>query len=100
MFFISMLLILPVQYYLSGMAGTHQFKALFIFRVVKMMSDDRGDVQTALDHHRHLVPSFIHLSTINPLNGEAIENDFFPVNSSALGQNAQKGDLTSMAHVT
>ena len=40
---------------------------------MKAVGDDRGNVQTRLNHRLHHIPGLIHLSTVDALDGEAVK---------------------------
>ena len=59
----------PVQHDLAAIASMHDFETFVEVLVVEAMGDDLADVQTRLQHDRHLVPGFIHLTAVDALNG-------------------------------
>ncbi|SPF34488.1 hypothetical protein SBA4_150005 [Candidatus Sulfopaludibacter sp. SbA4] len=61
--------------------------------------DHRRDVQARLQHDRHLVPRLVHLTAVNALDGEHVEDHGAPVDGHLFGGNPQHGDAGAVAHV-
>ena len=89
----------PVEDDFAGVAGAHGVEALFIVAPVHAMCDDLGDVETALEHDRHLVPGLVHLAPVDAADGELVEDDLVPVDRDVFGWDAEHGDLCAVAHV-
>jgi hypothetical protein len=89
----------PVKDDLSGLAGDHCVEALLKIAVSEAVRNDRGDVHAQLQHHRHLVPSFVHLAAVDALYGEHVEDDLPPIHRRLIARNAEDGDLAAVAHV-
>ena len=64
------------------------------------MSDDRGDIQAGLQHAAHLVPGFVHFTTVDTLDDQALEDHFVPVDGSIAGGNTQQGNLAAVSSCT
>src|SRR5204863_7399991 len=91
--------VIPIKNHLAAVAGLHGSEALLEFRVVEAMGDHGLDVEAALQHHGHLVPRLIHLTPVDAVNREHVENDLGPINGDLFRRNAQHGDASAMAHV-
>src|SRR5690554_1148854 len=92
------LILNPVQNYLAGIARCHYIKCFLIISIIEMMSNNRRDIQTGLDHYLHLVPGFKHFTAIDTLDCEAVEHNLIPVNCRIAVLYAQQGYLAPVAH--
>src|SRR6266851_3982838 len=89
----------PVEDDLAGVAGAHGGEACLVVPPVHAVGDNTGDIQAALEHHRHLVPGLVHLSAVDATDGELVEDDLVPVDGDVFGGDAEHGDLRSVTHV-
>src|SRR5438552_3845257 len=78
-------LFLPIQNHLARLPGGHDLKSLFKFGAMESVRNDRLDVQTALQHHRHLVPRLVHLAPVNALDRQHVEHNLVPVDRHRFG---------------
>ena len=62
------------------------------------MRDDRADVQPALQHGGHLVPGLEHLTAVNALHVQALEDDLIPRDAGVLRHDAEQGYRATMVH--
>src|SRR6516164_8572180 len=83
----------PVQHYFSGLTGHHRLKALFVLLIAETMRNDRRNIYTGFQHHRHLVPRLIHLAAIDTLDRDHVEDHFAPVHLHRLRRNPQHCNL-------
>src|SRR6266702_6964308 len=81
----------PVENDLAGVAGAHGGEACLVVTPVHAVSNDAGDIQAALEHHRHLVPGLVHLSAVDAANSELVEDDLVPVDGDVFGGDAEHG---------
>ena len=63
------------------------------------MSDHRTDIQTALQHHGHFVPRFVHFTAVDAMNRQHVENHDVPVDGDIFRRNPQHGNLAAVSHV-
>ena len=92
-------LLRPVQNNLTGVAGVHCFKACFKVAYVVAVGYDACDVEAALEHSLHLVPGFVHLTAVDTLDGEAVEDDLVPVELCILTEKTELCDAAAVNHV-
>src|SRR5262245_30490500 len=88
----------PIEYDFAGVTGFHQFDCFLKLRVGKSVRDDGGNIKTALDHRRHLVPGFVHFAAVNAFNGERAEHHRVPIDRGAAGYNVEKRDFASLKY--
>lgn len=81
--------IAPLKNDFSGLTASHELKGFFEFQMWKAVGDHRRDVETGLNHRRHLVPSLIHFSPIDSFNRETIEDDEIPIDRRAFRLNTE-----------
>src|SRR6266478_5371815 len=79
----------PVEHDFPGVAGFHQLDGFFELCIGEAVSDDRRDIEAALDHRRHLVPGFIHLAAVDSFDCERAEDHGVPINRSRAGHDAE-----------
>ena len=89
----------PLQDHFPGLSGHHRGKALFKFGVVQTMGDHRTDIQATLQHDGHLLPRFIHFTTVDSVDREYIEHNQIPVDGDIFRRNAEHCDFSAMRHV-
>lgn len=89
----------PIQNDLAGVAGAHGFKALLVILDREPVGDDFLQGEAGLHHGLHFVPGFVHLSTVNALQDEAVPDDGVQgeLHGVFIGQ-AQEGDPTPVVH--
>uniref|UniRef100_A0A0N5A4M9 NAD-specific glutamate dehydrogenase n=1 Tax=Parastrongyloides trichosuri TaxID=131310 RepID=A0A0N5A4M9_PARTI len=56
-----------------------------------LVGDQRGQIQTGLQQAQHLAPGGEHLTPIDALDGQGLQDDRAPVRLHRLGRNAQHG---------
>lgn len=49
----------------------------------------------ALEHAEHFVPRGVHFASIDALHGDPFKDDFSPVDTAAIGEDAEQGDLSA-----
>src|SRR5580700_7471216 len=64
------------------------------------MRDYRGNVETRLEHRCHEVPGLVHLTTIDALDGDTVEDHLAPIDAVRLRRNTEHGHLAPMTEVT
>lgn len=74
----------------AAKSGFHQVEALLEFVDVDLVGEHFLQGKPAQHHLRHLVPGLIHATAIDALDGQALEDDLVPVDSGALGQDAEQ----------
>src|SRR5207247_1788737 len=67
--------------------------------VCEAVGDHRADIQTGLKHHGHLVPGFVHFTTVDTLQRKHVKYDRAPVDDHIPIGNTEDGDPRSVAHV-
>jgi hypothetical protein len=91
--------IAPIEDDFAGVAGAHGVEALFVIAPVEAVSDDLRDVETALEHDRHLVPGLVHFAAVDAADGELVEDYLVPVDGNVFGRDAEHSDLCAVTHV-
>src|SRR5256886_5704096 len=61
--------------------------------------NDRLYIQPTLQHHRHFIPGFIHLASVNAFDRQHVEHNFIPVDGHWLGGNAEHCDSSPVTQV-
>src|SRR5580658_145294 len=69
----------PVEDHFPCFSGDHGIESRLKMVVRETMRDDWCDVYARLQHHRHLVPGFIHLASVYAFYGQHIEDDRPPI---------------------
>jgi len=64
-----------------------------------VVGDDGGDIETGLEHGGHLIPSFVHFTSVDALDGEAVEDDGVPIDRDARFWDAEEGNFPAVGHV-
>ncbi len=90
---------IPVQDDFTGLARLHGFEAFGEFGVVQAVSDYGADIESALQHHRHLIPGLVHFAAVDAVNCEHIEDDLSPVDGDIGGGDAEHGNFSAVGHV-
>src|SRR5687767_11490729 len=80
---------LPIQDHLAGLAGPHDLEALERVVDLEPVGDDRADIETALEHARHLVPGLVHLAAVDALEMEPLEDHLAPVDRDRVGEDPE-----------
>ena len=89
----------PIEDDFPTIALSHRRKTLLEFGEGKAMGDHGGNIQATLDHHGHFIPGLIHLTTVDAMDGEHVEDDLVPVDGDGLAGDAEHGDFAAVAHV-
>ena len=65
---------------------------------MEVVGEDRRHVEAALEHAAHLVPGLEHLSAVDALEDEALEDHAAPVDGDFARRDAEDGDATAVVH--
>ncbi len=79
---------LPFQNDFARLPALHDREAPLELGVMEAVRDDGADVETALKHHRHLVPCLIHPAAVDSRDGQHVENHGVPVDGDLPGRNS------------
>ena len=63
------------------------------------MCDDIVYIQAALKHGGHLVPGLPYFTSVDTADGQAVENNLFPVDTGICFLQAQKSDFAAVLHI-
>ena len=56
------------------MPAVHHGKGFLKLRIVEAVRENRGQIQPGFHHRHHLVPRFIHLSAVDALQRQPLED--------------------------
>ena len=74
--------LVPLEDNLATLARLHDVETLLEVGNGETVCDDWTQVETRDEHLLHLVPCLPHLTAIDALDGESLEDNLAPVNSS------------------
>src|ERR1019366_7953922 len=92
-------LFLQIQNYLPRVARHHQIETVLEIAERKPVRNHRTDIEARFQHHRHLVPGLVHLTPVDPLDREHVEDHSVPVDGYLIRRNPQHRDLPAMRHI-
>src|ERR1019366_1503792 len=88
-----------VQNHFARLSRDHRVKSLLKVVERESVRNHRRNIQSRLDHHRHLVPRVIHLPAIDALDRDHVEDHLPPVHRDLLRRDTQDRNLPAVAHV-
>src|SRR4030095_6456808 len=90
---------LPIENDLAAISRAHDAESFFKVAVRKAMRDDGPDVEAGLEKNGHLVPGFVHSTSVDTLDRQHVEDHFAPVDCEFCCGKAKHSDAPAVCHV-
>src|SRR5450755_2474186 len=88
----------PVEDDLAALGTANRGEGRVKVHGIEPVRDNRRDVDARLDEDRHLVPGLEHLPSVDPLDGDHVEDQVRPVDPELLGRQPENRDLATVSH--